>query len=184
MLTLKYSPLLDTHNFKWFIYPSSECIHIMFWGEWYPFPDKWQSPKHFLEHIFFLTSVFCNLEKRKKPGRIGRMWQNMKLFFFQKLSHKLRFMCRSVAMKKSNVASSRLWSSFRNVWTFFQHIILKYISQDDRPFGIATYTTGPSLLQKTAYNTSFVLWLSFAVTGRFAFLINHILLSTFLWGSE
>lgn len=111
----------------------------MFWGEWYPFLDKWQSPKHFLEHIFFLTSVFCNLEKRKNPGRIGRMGQNMNLFFFQKLSHNLRFICRCVAMKKSNVASSRLRSSFRNVSTFFQHIIFIYISQDDRPFGIATY---------------------------------------------
>lgn len=150
-MPLKYSPLSDTHNCKWFIYPSFECIHIMFWGNGIHFPINGRA-QSISWSIYSSWQVFFVIYKKRgeKAGKIGSMGQNIDLFFFQKSSHNLRFMCRCFVMKKSNVASSRLWSSFRNVLTFFQQIIFIYISPDDRPFGIATYTTGPSLLQQTA----------------------------------
>lgn len=69
-----------------------------------------------------------------------------------------------------------LVSFFRDVPNFFFSIELRYTCPViDQRFGIATSTTGPSFLKKFAYNTVFVLWHCFAVTWRFAFLVNPIL---------
>lgn len=130
--------------------------------------------------------LLFNFEKRKTVTgrhmsgefyREGRMGQNMNLFFFQKLYHNLGFLYWGFAMNKTNVANSRLGSLPVVIFlNFLQHIIFVNMSGDWSAFWKSNLNYRTFNIKENRMWYFFVLWHRFAITGRCAFLINHILL--------
>lgn len=76
-----YSPLTETHQFNRFIQALNAFIY--FFGMVFMYWLMVFSPMRSLKHILILPS--SNLgEKNSQIGCIGRMGQNMNLFFFRK----------------------------------------------------------------------------------------------------
>lgn len=89
----------------------------------------------FLEAYLLPVKRFFNFGKRKvtgkKVGRIGRLEHYMNLFFFQKSTHNLLFMCWGIVMRKLNVANFRLWSfPFVMPFNYLQDITFVYMPGD------------------------------------------------------
>ena len=117
--------------------------------------------------------------------RIRRVWKDGNPLCLQKASHNTCLVSGCIIMQKSDILKSGFWAAtFVIVYQFSQNNVFIELACDRSAFWHRYSNSWTLISEKKAYKTFFTVRMRLAILGRPAFLVAHIRLTTFRFGSK